>query len=207
MPESAEEVYARVVAAVGPDGRLPMSQSGKWDIFPWEAVDGDVVPKVLRPPSDEPERWGADDASEKTCDTCAGVDPASVVWEDDRWLLTHPGAPSGLPLVLVLRTREHLDYPELDDGLATELGRISVRLVRIMEHLPHVGRAHTSRWGDGGAHCHVWFLARTEGLTGVLGSPALEWDDVLPPVPEDIWRADLHAVATRLANWGGTARA
>jgi len=109
--------------------------------------------------------------------------------------------------VLILRTREHLDYPELDDGLASELGRISVRLTRIMEHLPHIARAHTSRWGDGGAHCHVWFLARTERLSGVTGSPTIDWDDVLPPTPEDIWRADLHTVATKLANWGGTARA
>lgn len=199
-------MYARVVATVGPEGRLPMPPSGQWNVFPWEAVDGAVVPKVLRPPTDEPKRRGADDSPE-TCDACAGIDPAHVVWEDDRWVLTHQGAPSGLPLVLVLRTREHLDYPELADELASELGRVSVRLVRILEHLPHVGRAHTSRWGDGGSHCHVWFLARTERLTGVLGSSALEWDDVLPPVPEDVWRADLHAVATRLANWGGTARA
>ncbi len=28
-----------------------------------------------------------------------------------------------------------------------------------------------------------------------------------PPVPEDVWRADLSAVAAKLANWGGTARA
>jgi diadenosine tetraphosphate (Ap4A) HIT family hydrolase len=197
-------VYARVVAAVGEGGRLPMPPQGGWDIFPWEVVDGALAPRVLRPPSDEPARRGEGD---RPCDDCTGLDPAQVVWEDERWLLTHQGAPSGLPLVLILRTREHLDYPELDDQLASELGRISVRLVRIMEHLPHVGRAHTARWGDGGSHCHVWFLARTQRLTGVLGSPALEWNDVLPPVPEEVWRADLHAVATRLANWGGTARA
>jgi diadenosine tetraphosphate (Ap4A) HIT family hydrolase len=207
MPESAEDVYARVVAAVGEGGRLPMPPSGAWDIFPWEVVDGAMVPRVLPPPSDEPTRKGADDPSGGPCPQCAGVDPAHVVWEDERWVLTHPGGPSGLPLVLLLHTREHLDYPELDDQLASELGRISVRLVRIIEHLPNIGRAHTSRWGDGGAHCHVWFLGRTERLTNVLGSPALEWKDILPPVPEDVWRADLHAVATRLANWGGTTRA
>ncbi len=34
----------------------------------------------------------------------------------------------------------------------------------------------------------------------------MEWDDILPPVPEAAWRADLHVVATKLANWGGHAR-
>ncbi len=67
MPESAEEVYARVVAAVGEGGRLPMPPVGEWDIFPWEMVDGELKPKVLRPPGDEPVRRGelAED-----CDRC-----------------------------------------------------------------------------------------------------------------------------------------
>ncbi len=122
-------------------------------------------------------------------------------------MLTHQGAPSGLPLVLILHTREHQDFGELDDDLASEMGRITNRLVRVIEHLPHIGRVHVNRWGDGGAHFHLWFFARTKRVTGVLGSTALEWDDILPPGPEDVWRADLHAVATKLANWGGDARA
>jgi diadenosine tetraphosphate (Ap4A) HIT family hydrolase len=204
MPESAEEVYARVVAAVGPDGRLPMPPSSAWDNFPWAVADGAVVPRVLPPPSDEAPRLGEDG---QPCGSCAGFDPERVVWEDERWVLTHPGGPSGLPLVLTLHTREHLDYGDLDDDQASELGRISNRLVRIVEHLPHVARVHANRYGDGAAHFHLWFFARTAGLTGVIGSTALEWDAVLPPGPEDVWRADLHAVATKLANWGGDARA
>ena len=51
MPESAEEVYERIVAQVGRHGRLPMSASGSWEIFPWEVVDGAIVPKVIPPPS------------------------------------------------------------------------------------------------------------------------------------------------------------
>lgn len=208
MPESAEEVHARVVAAVGPDGRLPMPATEGWDIFPWEVVDGRLAPKVLRPPQAEPARYGDEGATDKPCGSCAGrVDPDHVVWEDERWVLSHAGAPSGLPLVLVLHTREHLDYGELDDDLASEMGRISNRLVRIVEHLPHIGRVHVNRWGDGGAHFHVWFFARTERLTGVLGSTAAEWDDIIPPGPEHVWRDDLHTVATKLANWGGDARA
>jgi diadenosine tetraphosphate (Ap4A) HIT family hydrolase len=206
MPESAEEVYARVVAAVGTDGHLPMPPSGDWDIFPWEVVDGRIVPRVLQPPSDEPARRG--EIEDKPCGACTqGFDPDRIVWEDDVWVLTHPGAPSGLPLVLSLSTREHADMGELDDDLASQMGRITNRLVRIIEKLPHIGRVHVDRWGDGGAHFHLWFFARTARLTNVLGSPAADWDEILPPGPEDVWRADLHTVAEKLANWGGEARA
>jgi len=205
VAESAEEVYARVVAAVGEGGRLPLPSLGEWDVFPWEAVSDRVVPKVLQAPADEPPRWG--ESEEKPCGSCRGFDPERVVWEDERWVLTHQGAPSGLPLVVVLHTREHLDISDLGDDLASELGRITVRLTRIVGSLPNIGRVHVDRWGDGSAHFHLWFFARTARLGQVLGSYAVEWDAVLPPGPEDVWRADLHTVGAKLANWGGNARA
>lgn len=205
MPESAEEVYARVIATAGESAHLPAPDIASWDVFPWEVVDGAIVPKPLGEPADEPARIGEAD---KPCRACAeGFDPDRVVWEDDIWVLTHTGKPTGLPLVLVLHTREHLDMGELDDEQASQMGRISNRLVRIIENLPHIGRVHVDRWGDGSAHFHLWFFARTERLPQILGSYAVEWDDILPGGPEDVWRADLHTVATKLANWGGDARA
>ncbi|MEV7430980.1 hypothetical protein AB0N29_15285 [Nocardioides sp. NPDC092400] len=204
MAESAAAVHARVLEHAA-DARLPMPPSGEWDSFPWEVREGRVAPRALRPPSPDPLREGEDPA--RPCSSCAGFDPARVVWEDEHWVLTHRGAPSGLPLVLLLHAREHLDLGDLDDDLASELGRITNRLVRIVGALENIGRVHVDRWGDGGSHLHQWFFARTAGLTGVLGSHAAEWDEILPPGPEDVWRADLHAVAVKLANWGGTARA
>lgn len=203
MPESAEEVYARVVAAVGEDGRLPVTETPHWDTFPWEVVDGEIVQKVLAAPADEPPRQGETGAG---CSAC-GIADDRVVWEDEFWQLVHNGGPSGLPVVLQLQTREHLDYPDLSDELASQLGRISVRLVRIISNLPNIGRVHVNRWGDGSAHMHVWFVARTARLATILGSLAIEADDALPPGPEDVWREDLHTIATKLANWGGDARA
>jgi diadenosine tetraphosphate (Ap4A) HIT family hydrolase len=139
---------------------------------------------------------------------CAdGVPPERVVWEDEHWVLTHEGRPSGLPIIVVLHPRRHLDYGQLDDELASECGRISNRLARIIEGLPNIGRCHVLRYGDGGAHMHLFFVGRVERLTHVLGSPTIDWDEILPPGPEDVWRADLHAVAVKLANWGGEARA
>jgi hypothetical protein len=48
-------------------------------------------------------------------------------------------------------------------------------------------------------------MARTAGLLSTKGSFATEWDDILPPGPEEVWRADLAAVARKLATHDGTA--
>lgn len=199
MAETAEEVYARVVAQVGEDGRLPMPPTHEWDIFPWE---GEMAPKVLQPPveAEEP-RWGEGD---KPC-SCQDGEPENAIWRNDRWVVTSPGKPGGLPLILTLHPIEHLDFSDMDDDLAAEYGKVSNWLHRIMAGLPNIGRVHVCKWGDGGSHMHVWFIARTARLTSVLGSMAIEWNEMLPPVPEDVWRADLHEVARKLATHDGKA--
>jgi len=203
MPESAEEVYARVVAAVGEGGRLPMPPVGEWDVFPWEIVDGELRPKVLQPPDEEPPRWG--EVPEKACGACLGTRPELRIWENHRWFVTRAEQPGGLPMLLWLHPVRHLDLPDLDDEMAGEFGRLSTWLGRIMSNLPHIGRVHICRWGDGGSHLHWWFIARTARLPQILGSMAVEWEEMLPAVPEEIWRADYEAVARRLANHDGRA--
>ena len=205
MPESAEETYARVVAAVGADGRLPMPPVHEWEMFPWEVIDGALVPKVVLPPLEaEPRRAGTDGVG---CATCSAPDDDGVLWRNERWVLRHPRQPKGLPLVLWLATREHLDYPDMDDDLAAEYGRLSALLCRIMSALPNIGRTHVCRWGDGSEHLHVWFIARTARMPGIVGSMAVEWDEMLPPVPERTWREDLRVVARELATHDGVALA
>jgi hypothetical protein len=200
MPESPEDLYARVVAQVGEDGRLPMSPVAEWEVFPWELVGGALVPKVLRRPVPaEPPRAG--DPGGGPCRTCTD-DGATRIWENERWTV-RPLHRGGMPLILMLEPREHLDYTELDDVQATEYGRLSVWLSRIMSNLPHVGRVHVFRIGDGGSHLHVWHVARPARMPGIQGSMAIEWDEMLPPPPEDVWRADLRAVAERLAAHDG----
>src|SRR5262245_44534518 len=127
MPESADEVYARVSAAAGNDGRLPAPSMSTWDIFPWESADGAVAPKALGAPGDEEPREG--EPGGKPCWACDGIPSERVVWEDDHWQLVAEEKPSGLPLVLVLWTREHFDVGSFDDEHAAELGRIANRLV------------------------------------------------------------------------------
>ncbi len=202
MPESAAEVHARIAAVTGEGGRLPTPALVEWDIFPWEVVDGALAPKVLPAPAEEEPRAGEVDT--EGCPTCTR-DRGTDIWENDRWVVTRPAGPSGLPVMLFLQTREHLDFTDLDDDMAAEYGRLSIWLTRIMAHLPEIGRVHVNRWGDGSAHLHVWFMARTRNLTGVLGSFAAEWKDILPPAPEDVWRADLATIAQKLANHDGKA--
>lgn len=191
MAESAEELYARVTASTE-KGPLPAPEYVSWDVFPWQVHDGAIVPAALLPPAPEPARRGE---GGEDCPSCGQRDPETIVWQDDRWVLTHLGEPSGLPVVVMLHSREHLDLGGLSDADAARLGVLVNRIVRILESLPNVGRAHVSRWGDGMAHLHVWFFARTADLPSLRGSPAAEWDQVLPPVPEDRWRADLARLA------------
>ena len=201
MPLSPEEVYAEVVEQVGEDGRLPMPPVATWDIFPWEQVGDTWQPKVVQPPlAREEPRWGEGD---KPCHCAEGAEPPNAVWRNERWVVTSTDKPGGMPLILFLHPVEHMDLSDLDDAMASELGRISVWLQRIMARLPHIGRVHVCRWGDGGSHLHVWFIARYERLPHLLGSMAVEWDEMLPPPPEDVWRADVKHVAERLAHHDG----
>jgi diadenosine tetraphosphate (Ap4A) HIT family hydrolase len=203
MPESPEALYARIVEQVGVDGHLPMPPQGGWDIFPWAVADGEIVPRtVVAPAAEDTPRWG--ETADKPCGACAGNDRDARIWENEDWYVTAAG-PSGLPLVLVLHPREHLDHTDLDEDQAAELGRLSVRLSRIMNNLEHIGRVHVCKWGDGGSHLHLFHIARLERMPNLLGSPLIDWDEILPPTPEDIWRADLATVAHKLANYEGHA--
>lgn len=203
MPQSPEEIHARVVEAAGEDGRLPMPPVTDRDIFPWEVVDGALQPKVLRAPLDQEEpRSGTGGAD---CSLCTGEGDGVRIWESRSFHVMRPGKPSGLPLVLWLNANEHLDFTDLGDAEAAEYGRVSVWLTRIMSNLPHVGRVHVCRWGDGSEHMHAWFLARPARLPGVRGSMAVEWNEMLPPAPEDVWLADVATVAKKLATHDGRA--
>lgn len=203
MAESAEQIHARVVAAVGETGRLPMSPVEEWGgYFPWEVVDGRLVPKVLAPPAEEEPRMG--ESEDKPC-SCREDDRSRWIWENERWYLSRGDRPTGLPLVLWLHPQEHLDLADLDDDMAAEQGRLCVWIARIMERLDNIGRVHVCRYGDGGAHLHWWFIARPARLPNIIGSMSIEWDEMLPPGPEDVWRADWTTVAHKLANHDGRA--
>lgn len=203
MAESPEDLHARIVEEIGTGGRLPMTPAQTWDVFPWEVVDGAMVPKLLAAPLDqEAPREG--DPGGKPCSICAGDRDDATLWENDDWTL-RPMPRGGLPLILMLEPKEHLDYTDLSDEQAGELGRLSLWLTRIMSGLENVGRVHVMRIGDGASHLHVWFIARPARFGQILGSFAIEWDDMLPQTPQETWLRDQRSVAQKLARHDGRA--
>ncbi|MFI6071835.1 hypothetical protein ACIA5C_09625 [Actinoplanes sp. NPDC051343] len=192
------EFYDHAAAVADTERRLPLARMTGWDISPFEQDGLRVAP--LRPPVlPEPARHGEDPAN---CRPCRERDEG--IWFNERWRLERiPGV--GVPLVLMLYPRDHYDMAELPDPMAAEMGLLGTRIVRHMQALPHISRAHLYRIGDGAAHLHLWFFARPEGQAQLYGSWLVVWDDLLPEYPAHVADADAAKVADALvASHGGS---
>lgn len=199
MALTPEQFYEHAMAATDADGRLPLAKMTYWDIFPFDQ-DG-LKPARLQPPVPEKPRNG-EGGSE--CHSCAATDRG--LWLNDDWRLTRIDG-VGIPLVLMLHTRAHHDFPDLPDHLAADFGRLSVHLARAVETIPHIARCHVYRISDGGAHVHIWFFGRPEGQYQLYGSLLPVWDDLLPDYPSDVAEADARTVAATLVEpFGGELR-
>lgn len=187
MAETPEQFHARVADVL----RTPPVET--WDTWPF---DGEIRPRPLAPPVDqETPRHGEGGVD---CGRCTAGDD-KYVWTDEHWRLFAPDQPMGLPVVLLLEPREHLSEPgDLPDDLAAGLGILIARIDRAICSVGGIGRVHIGRWGEGGAHLHWWFLARPARIEQLRSSFAAIWDDVLPPTPEDVWRANLAEVVAAL---------
>jgi hypothetical protein len=184
-----------------PENNAPLPDFTRWPSFPFE---GDMRVKRLASPVDvEPPRSGEDAAD---CVACNTPDDA-YIWASERWRVRAMDRPTGLPMVLILECRSHLDLGDLPNLLAAELGVMTVRLERAIRSLDGVARVHVNRWGDGSAHLHMWFLARPYGRLQLRGTFLSLWDDILPVIPEQQWRENLALVAAWLAEFGGSANA
>lgn len=187
MPETPEEFWERTHAAL----RVPPVE--EWESWPF---DGELrVRELARPVERERPRFGAGGVD---CRRCARGDEESL-WSDEHWTLRSLDEPSGLPVVVLLETREHVDFPDLNDELASELGPLLLKVLRAVHAVPGVGNVHIGRWGEGSEHCHLWFMARPARMEQLRSSFAAIWDDVLPPLPDDVWRANLELVRRELA--------
>lgn len=180
-----------------PESSAPLPDFTRWPSFPFE---GQMRVKTLAEPvAVEPPRKGEDSDD---CVACNAPDEA-YIWVSERWRVRAMDRPTGLPMVLILETRSHLDLGDLPNLLAAELGVMTVRLERAVRSLDGVARVHVNRWGDGSAHMHLWFLARPYGQLQLRGTFLSLWDDILPPIPEAQWRENLALVAAWLAEFGG----
>ena len=184
MPETPEEFWERAKDAL----RTPPVE--EWDTWPF---DGALTPRALEPPvGEEPARHGVGGLD------CWHCKPQNVVWEDEHWFVRSVDRPSGLPVVVLLEPKRHVDFPDLGDALAAELGPLLLRVYAAVAQVPGVGNVHVGRWGEGSEHCHIWFMGRPARMTQLRSSFAAVWDDVLPPTPEDVWRENLEIVRAEL---------
>jgi diadenosine tetraphosphate (Ap4A) HIT family hydrolase len=181
--------------------RLPLGGVSSSELFP---LEGDILVKPLDAPIvPEPARRGEPGGG--PCPACAQPD-IGVVWRNDRWAVhANLAERHGLPALVVLQPRAHHDLEDLPPALAAELGTMIQRVARAISALPDVGRVHVNRWGDGGSHFHVWFLARPRGMWQMRGAMLAVWDDLLPPVPPEELRTNLATVAAALAAVDGDA--
>jgi diadenosine tetraphosphate (Ap4A) HIT family hydrolase len=192
VPETPEELWERAHDAL----RMPPVE--EWDTFPF---DGELRPRALqRPVEQERPRFG--EGGGEACRACTRDDDA-YLWTNERWRLTALDEPLGLPVVVLLEPRAHYADPgDLPDELAADLGIMLARVERAVRKVGEIGRVHVCRWGDGSEHLHWWFMARPARLPQLIGSFAAVWDEILPPLPEEVWRENLAIVARELG-WLG----
>ncbi len=185
MAETPEEFYERAKHA------LLMPPLDEWETFPFE---GAMRPRELRPPAaDEKTRHGEGGVDCRAC----GKTSDDLIWEDEHWQLTALG-PTGLPIVLILEPKEHYDIDTLPPELAAEMGPLLQRVERAARAAGDIGRVHIGRWGEGSEHLHWWFMGRPARMRQLSDSFAAIWDDVLPPVPDDVWRESLERVVAAM---------
>lgn len=101
-----------------------------------------------------------------------------------------------LPGTVWLASGEHVDsFADLPDDLAADFGRVAAQVERAMLAQDDVARVHLDRWGDGGAHVHVWFMPLPLGMLDGRGMMLPLREDVLPNAPDEECRAAAESIA------------
>ena len=157
-PESAEDFYARVQAATGPDGRLAVAveEMPGWDIYPFE-IDS-LRMKPLQPLADEEPPRGGENPAECCCARPPDPGRGRAAGLEQRALAAPPrlgdeaaDRPQPRP-ARALRPADGPRPPRRRDG------QLIVAVSAAVESLPSVGRVQLAKYGDGGAHLHLFFL-------------------------------------------------
>lgn len=169
-----------------------------WPIFPFE---GEIRAKAVAPRLDQDVPRSGEPGGQP-CRTCQQPD-SDYIWVDERWRVRASDERQGVPVLLFLETREHVDMDGLDDASAAELGQLIVRLDRAIQAIGDIGRVHVNRWGDGASHFHMWFFARPAGAWQMSGFFMPVWAKIVPPTDAAQWNDNLAVVARELARHGG----
>jgi diadenosine tetraphosphate (Ap4A) HIT family hydrolase len=143
----------------------------------------------------EPPRRG--EPGGEPCGICTGESTAPV-WSSEHFTL-HPPVGSSLPGTVWIASREHVDsFSDLSPEAAAEFGPLVARVERAILALGDVGRVHLYRWGDGGAHFHVWLVPRPLGMIEANGKMLPFWEEALPNVSDEELAEAARKVAAAL---------
>jgi hypothetical protein len=179
------------------DASLPLPDYVGWPIFPFE---GDLRVKQPTPiMADDIARAGE---GGRSCSYACEQPDTAYLWVDDVWRVKTLDR-SALPVGVMLETRDHLDLSDFTPQLGAQLGEMIVRIEHAMHRCDDIGRVHVNRWGDGGSHFHLWFMARPRGRMELYGYGLPLWYKILPPYEHDRWQVNNRIVAGALAETGG----
>lgn len=85
------------------------------------------------------------------------------------------------------------------------MGTLIVALSDAIERLPSVGRVQLAKYGDRGAHLHLFFFGRPDRMLQLRGSTLIDCEETLPAVPLEVLRTNAAYVAELLvARVGGS---
>ncbi len=181
---------------------LPMPSVAEWPIFPFK---GDIHVRTVQPfRGEEHLRHGDPGGPPCECqlDEKDQEREMRTVWTDGRWKVArlhfNEGELSPFPAYM-LSTVDHMDFEDFDEALGAELGVMSVRIEKAIRAIGDIGRVHINRWGDGGAHFHVWFLGRPKGAWQLSGYNLPMWGFILPSLDADVHERNDRVVADHLA--------
>ncbi|MPZ27436.1 MAG: hypothetical protein GEV12_13750 [Micromonosporaceae bacterium] len=120
--------------------------------------------------------------------------------------------PRSLPIETFPYLRDALTGDRLDVAAlnlppdrAAELGPLLQRTESALRSLGDVGQVHTHKWGDGGAHLHLWQIVRPHGMVQARGVGLTVWLRALSALPTEVWDAACRDFARQMARGGGTA--
>jgi diadenosine tetraphosphate (Ap4A) HIT family hydrolase len=150
---------------------------------------------VLEPgPRQVPEPPRRGEPGGPPCGICTGA-ATKALWSDDNWTL-HAPVGGSLPGSVWIASREHFDsFADMPEHVASSFASVVARAERAILALGDVGRVHLYRWGDGGAHFHVWLIPRPLGMLEANGMMLPLWEDALPNVTDE----ELADAAARVA--------
>lgn len=143
-------------------------------------------PLVAREPGPrqvpEPPRVG--EPGGPPCRICAGRTTAAV-WSDEHWTL-HPPVQGSLTGAVWIASRQHFDsFADMPAAAAESFAGVVARAERAILSLGDIARVHLYRWGDGGAHFHIWLIPRPLGMLEAAGMMLPLWEDALPNVSDE----------------------